>query len=215
MNSRTLLREIIDSENPVQMLQTRFDQSLPKEDNELRSLLRELIQEGFMDIDWADDVPYYIEINNSARTYDEREAEYERSLKYVANSTTTNIFHGNASNVQIQQNTNNSTQNMNVSQFKDFDKAKIIGPDAYISEQKEKVEILRDLLNNYNDGRQKNFFCIAVNLLELQDIRNVMLQIENDVNPDDPVKEKSKTAVFLFQAVADERNISLKLRKKN
>ena len=96
-------------------------------------------------------------------------------------------------------------------QFKDLDKAKAIGLDGYMAEQKEKAEILRDLLNNYNDGRQKSFFCTAVNLLDLQDIRNVMIQIKKDTTPDEPVKEKSKAAVRLFQIAADERNISLML----
>jgi hypothetical protein len=57
-------------------------------------------------------------------------------------------------------------------QFKDLDKAKAVGLDVYIAEQNEKIEILRDLLSNYNDGRQKNFFFFFLNLLELQDIKN-------------------------------------------
>ena len=99
-------------------------------------------------------------------------------------------------------------------QFKDLEKAKEIGLEAYITEQNEKVEILRELLNNYNDGRQKSFFCIAVNLLDLRDIRRIMDQVHSEINPDDPVKEKSKTVARLLQAVADERSILLKLRKK-
>lgn len=31
----------------------------------------------------------------------------------------------------------------------------------------EKIEILEFLIENYNDGRSKNIYCIAVNLLEL------------------------------------------------
>jgi hypothetical protein len=100
-------------------------------------------------------------------------------------------------------------------QFKDLDKVKLIGLDAYIAEQNEKIEILRDLLSNYNDGRLKSFFCVAVNLLELSDVRSAMKQIKIEADPEDPAKGKSKTAVCLFQNMADNRNISLKLRKKN
>ena len=99
-------------------------------------------------------------------------------------------------------------------QLRDLEKAKEIGLDAYITEQNEKVELLWDLLDNYNDGRQKNFFCIAVNLLELQDIKDIIAQIHNETKPDDSGKEKSKIAVRLFRAIADEKNIMLKLRKK-
>lgn len=99
-------------------------------------------------------------------------------------------------------------------QLKDFEKAKEVGSDAYQSELSEKMEILQELLLNYNDGRRKNLFCIAVNLLELNDVKDVMTQIAVEVNADSPVKEKSAAAVRLFQVMAEQRNISLKLRKK-
>ena len=48
-----------------------------------------------------------------------------------------------------------------------------IGSEAYHSEQVQKAEILSFLLKNYNDGRRKSFFCLAVNLLDLEDIKAV------------------------------------------
>ena len=50
--------------------------------------------------------------------------------------------------------------------LRDCDKAKTIGISAYKAELDEKAEILRFLLIECNDGRRKNFYCIAVNLLE-------------------------------------------------
>jgi len=38
---------------------------------------------------------------------------------------------------------------------------------------------------NYDDGRRKSFFCIAVNLLDLQDLKSVMEQTEDKRKPDD------------------------------
>ena len=120
-NSRVLLREIVASENPTVMLSERFSKCSHKEDDELRSLLRELIEEGYINISWASNMPYIVGINNSARTYDEREAEYERHQIYSSNSTTNN-FYGDTSNIQIQQNTSNSLQNMNLSSELDYEK---------------------------------------------------------------------------------------------
>jgi len=99
-------------------------------------------------------------------------------------------------------------------QFTDIEKAKRIGIEAYIAEQNEKIIILQRLLANFNDGRKKTFFCVAVNLLELKDLKNIMRRIEIEINLDDPIKEKAKAAARLFQAVADEQNIAIKLRKK-
>lgn len=99
-------------------------------------------------------------------------------------------------------------------QLHDLDKAKRIGMEAYESELNNKIEVLKQLLENYDDGRRKNFFCVAVNLLDSQDIISVMEQIAYASNVEAPLKEKSAIAVRLFQAMADRRNISLILRKK-
>lgn len=54
--------------------------------------------------------------------------------------------------------------------YRDFEKLKKIGVKAYQMEQSEKAAILNELLENYNDGRKKTLFCLAVNLLELDDL---------------------------------------------
>ena len=54
---------------------------------------------------------------------------------------------------------------------------------AYRAELEEKIKILHTLLDGYNDGRRKTFYCTAVALLDLDAIRDVMdglAQQEND-----------------------------------
>ena len=98
--------------------------------------------------------------------------------------------------------------------FKDFEKVKNHGLAAYQSELNQKVQILCDLLEKYNDGRRKNFFSIAVNLMELEDVKEVMANVLQEVDSNLSVKEKSLIAVRLFQDMANKRNIELKLNKK-
>jgi len=98
-------------------------------------------------------------------------------------------------------------------QLADLEKAKRIGMDAYQAEQDEKVEILEELLLSYNDGRRKGFFCLAVNLLDLSDIKMVIERIENEIGAETSMKEKAATAVKLFSEAAEVREIVLKLRK--
>ena len=57
-------------------------------------------------------------------------------------------------------------------------KAKQFGIDAYNAEQAKKTKILEIFLLGYNDGRKKTLFCVAVNLLELQDLQTVLREIE-------------------------------------
>ena len=100
-------------------------------------------------------------------------------------------------------------------QKSDLEKAQSIGIEQYNLEQKEKIQILSHLLSNYNDGRRKNFFCVAINLLELSEIQEAVNQLQsNDELSSLPIKEKCLYAVEVFQKIADRRNVKLKLIKK-
>ena len=90
-----------------------------------------------------------------------------------------------------------------------------IGTERYHSELKEKMQILRYLLDNFNDGRRKSFFCMAVNLLELEDLKSAVKEIEEEVSGKElTVKEKAVISVEILKSAAARKNIVLKLRKK-
>ncbi len=94
----------------------------------------------------------------------------------------------------------------------DMEKLHNIGVDRYNFEQEEKVRLLEYLLSSCNDGRRKTLFCLAVNLLELSDVRAVVDQLMAADLP--TVKERAVYAVALLQKNADEKGISLKLSRK-
>ena len=64
-------------------------------------------------------------------------------------------------------------------QLADIEKAQLIGIAAYNIEQAEKIKVLNHLLSNYNDGRKKNLFCIAVNLLDLDSVKELISELES------------------------------------
>ena len=90
-----------------------------------------------------------------------------------------------------------------------------IGTERYHSELKEKMQILRYLLDNFNDGRRKSFFCMAVNLIEIEDLKSAVKEIEEEVSGKEiTVKEKAVISVEILKSAAARKNIVLKLRKK-
>ncbi len=98
----------------------------------------------------------------------------------------------------------------------DLEKAQRMGIKEYNLEQQEKIQILNYLLSNFNDGRRKNFFCVAVNLLELSEIREALSQIKaNGELSSLPVKEQCSYVAEIFQKIADRRNVKIKLQKKS
>ena len=97
-------------------------------------------------------------------------------------------------------------------QLSDLEKAKSIGINAYQAQLNEKVALLEHLLKNYDDGRRKSFFCIAVNLLELKDLKNVMNALDKQAQA--PLKQRAAFAVDGFTQMAKDSGIALRLRKK-
>ena len=98
-------------------------------------------------------------------------------------------------------------------QKQDLEKLRQIGSECYAAEQREKRGILERLLAEYNDGRKKTMFCLAVNLMELNDLMMILGQADSET-AGLPVKEKAAYVARLLQTCAAEQNIVLKLRKK-
>ena len=96
----------------------------------------------------------------------------------------------------------------------DFEKAEKNGIDKYRKELSEKISILEYLIKNFNDGRTKSFYCLAVNLLSISKLKAIFGEIKNKIsklNMDE--KNKIKLIIDLFETEAKKENIFLKLRK--
>lgn len=92
----------------------------------------------------------------------------------------------------------------------DLEKLQRIGEEAFNREQIEKRQILDRLLADYDDGRKKTLFCLAVNLMDLQTLKNIMKQADNEFS-ELPLKERSLALAQLLKGRSD---TELKLRKK-
>lgn len=100
-----------------------------------------------------------------------------------------------------------------LNQKSDLRKAKEIGIEAYSLQQSEKAELLKTLLSEYNSGREKTLFCLAVNLLDITCIKKVLDEgKQNTANM--TVKDKAKYISARLREIAKENHIELKLRKK-
>src|SRR5690606_28804765 len=62
-------------------------------------------------------------------------------------------------------------------QLADLALAQKMGMAAYNEEQVRKSEILMTLLSQFDDGRRKTFYCVALNLLPLQVIKIALKRI--------------------------------------
>ena len=97
-------------------------------------------------------------------------------------------------------------------QKKDLEKAKQIGIDKYLAEQTDKKRILNRLLSEYDDGRKDVFFCLAVNLMELDDLYSILAEADS-VTIEMPLSEKAAIMKQMLSAAAKKKNITLELRR--
>ncbi len=84
----------------------------------------------------------------------------------------------------------------------------------YINDLEKKHEYLADLIENYNDGRTKGFYCLAIDLFPVSELADIMKKIKMaDKEKSSDIKEKVKKIKELFNARAGELKIEITLRK--
>ena len=97
---------------------------------------------------------------------------------------------------------------------RDLARAEELGLEVYITQLEERRSILDRLLESYNDGRRKSFYCLAVYLLDLDSLRRAFEEIQKASPEGTPVKEKAITAVGILKRAAEADGVTLKLNKK-
>jgi hypothetical protein len=92
------------------------------------------------------------------------------------------------------------------------------GIEEFIKQQEKRIKLLEIMLDKFNEGRSKSFFCIATALLPLDDLKLAMKKSNEEIQSEgielNDLKSKSKILRTYLNQYASKRNIQLKLRKK-
>lgn len=92
-NSEKLLLELVQAESASQVLQAKYEGITHKERDVLDGMVRELISFGYISAKWADNIPYIVNLSNSARTYHEQLTAFEEKKTSVAQKAVVFISH--------------------------------------------------------------------------------------------------------------------------
>lgn len=76
-NSEKILFELVQADNPTHVVSKRYGESSTQEKRELDGIMSELKECGYINVLWADNIPYFVTLNNSARTYVEQLVRHE------------------------------------------------------------------------------------------------------------------------------------------
>jgi len=92
------------------------------------------------------------------------------------------------------------------------------GIEQFFTQQQKRTEFLKYMLENFNEGKSKSFFCIAIALLQIEDIEKALKEsfkkIEDDKIDSKNFKAKSKILKEFLSKLAENKSIDLKLKRK-
>ncbi|OGO06739.1 MAG: hypothetical protein A2Z76_04425 [Chloroflexi bacterium RBG_13_56_8b] len=87
------------------------------------------------------------------------------------------------------------------------------GIEEFVRWEMEKQEFLRHLINDYDEGRSKSFYCTSCQLVPLDRLREALEDAEAKMTAGTDIKEKAKLVRAAISNVANSLYIDLKLRK--
>ncbi len=90
--------------------------------------------------------------------------------------------------------------------------------EKFLQEQKKRIGLLEIMLENFNDGRSKSFYCIAAALLSIGDLEKALKKSEQKIGKDKielgDMKRRAKIIKGFLNDIAEKEGVELKLRKK-
>lgn len=86
------------------------------------------------------------------------------------------------------------------------------GAKEFEKTQQTRERLLRDMLDGFNEGRSKTYYCIAATVLEVEELKAALAQVKR-VSAELDLREKSKLLHYLLDEIAVRKRYVLKLRK--
>ena len=87
------------------------------------------------------------------------------------------------------------------------------GIEEFARLEMEKLEFLRDLIDNYNEGRSRSFYCTSCQLIPLDRLKETLADAQTRITGDTSIKEKARIVRTAISNSADKLQIDLKLRE--
>jgi hypothetical protein len=87
------------------------------------------------------------------------------------------------------------------------------GIEEFVRREMEKQELLNYLIDNYDEGRSKGFYCTSCQLVPLEKLKEALADAGAKMTADIDIKEKARLVRAAINNLADALKINLKLRK--
>ena len=78
--------------------------------------------------------------------------------------------------------------------------------------QKTREKLLKEMLQEFNEGRSKSYYCIAVTVFEIDELKKALTEARED-SAGLEIKAKSKILHSILNEITERKNYYLQLRK--
>jgi len=86
------------------------------------------------------------------------------------------------------------------------------GVEKFEEVQKEREQLLTQMLNEFNEGRSRSYYCIAATVLRIEELKEAIDKTSKESTGLN-IKARSKVMHSVLDAIANKNNYCLKLRK--
>ena len=87
------------------------------------------------------------------------------------------------------------------------------GVEEFEKQQKIREQLLKEMLQEFNEGRSKSYYCIAATVLEIEELKNTIIEAKAHSKVMGDIKQKSKVLHSILDGITESKNYCLKLRK--
>lgn len=167
-NSKELLKQLLDKDNPVEYMGYLFDGLDEKMDSRLRAMMRDLKEDGYLHTFWASNVPYLIEFNEKAYNFEEQNAPTVGNGGSIVYNNY-NITNGNANINSV----DNSVRMINITNNETelFDKMLDVASNIATDNKNDIISAIKDMQMDYGKPSLKEkyykFIEVAANHMSL------------------------------------------------
>jgi hypothetical protein len=93
------------------------------------------------------------------------------------------------------------------------------GLERFLKQQRKRIKLLERMLQDFDDGRSRSFYCIATTLLPIAELVTLINEAERKMKVEkvkaDDTQTKAKILRELLSELAAKGGVELKLRSKN
>jgi hypothetical protein len=86
------------------------------------------------------------------------------------------------------------------------------GVNEFEKVQKTRENLLKEMLQEFNEGRSKSYYCVAATVLEIEGLEKALTKAKKDSTGLE-IKARSKFLHSILDEIAERKNYYLKLRK--